>query len=185
MTGKGNKATATPGKARAPRGGGSLSERPGHRRTWRLRWRESGRTRETTFAGARSAATRELRRLTALAGNAPPAREDEKRTVGELLDSWRDRLEGDKAPRYVAENRRIVETRLRPELGKVRLDQLTVTQLDDLFRKWAKEGLTGATIRCYAAPLRTALGQAGAWGGSSGTRQSGPRSRGPRRAERP
>ncbi len=163
MTSKTGKATA---KKRAPRGAGSLSERPGHPGTWRLRWREGGRTRETTFSGSFSAAAAELRRLGALAGNAPPAvREDEERTVGELLDAWLTHNERTgKSARYVAENRRAIDTRLRPALGLVRLDQLTTKHLDDLYGTWASEGLTGASIRRYAAPLRTALGQARRWG---------------------
>jgi integrase len=162
MTSKSTKAT---GKRRAPRGAGSLVERPGYKDSWRLRWRENGRTRETTFAGSRSAAAAELRHLSALAGNAPPVAQDaEAKTVGYLLDAWLAQLDGDRAARYVAENRRSVETRLRPAIGAVRLDQLTVKHLDDLYGTWSAEGLTGATIRRYAAPLRTALGQARRWG---------------------
>ena len=57
-----------------------------------------------------------------------------------------------------------IDKRLRPALGLVRLDQLTTEHLDDLYGTWASEGLTGASIRRYAAPLRTALGQARRWG---------------------
>jgi integrase len=158
--------TKATGKTRAPRGAGSLSERAGHPGTWRLRYRENGRTRETTFTGSRSAAAAELRRLSALAGNAPPAvAEDQNRTVGDLLDAWLTHSERHgRSARYIAENRRAIETRLRPALGAVRLDQLTTKHLDDLYGVWASEGLTGATIRRYAAPLRTALDQALRWG---------------------
>src|ERR1700722_3000633 len=100
MTSKTGKAT---GKTRAPRGAGSLVERTGHPGTWRLRYREGGRTRETTFAGSRSAAAAHLRDLSALAGNAPPVvQEAEAKTVGDLLDAWLELIEGDKAPSYVA-----------------------------------------------------------------------------------
>jgi integrase len=146
-----------------------MTERPGYPGTWRLRWRDGGRYRETTFRGSRKAAAAELRERVRLAGGAAPAEAAEldgaERTVGDLLDVWLTHSErSGKAERYVAENRRTVDTRLRPAVGGIRLDRLTVKDMDDMLGRWAREGLTGASMRRYLAPLRTALGQARRWG---------------------
>ena len=76
---------------RAAYGGGSIKERAEHAGQWRLRWREGGRYRETTYRGRRSAAAAELRERVRLAGGAAPTDADEQdsagRTVGDLLDA--------------------------------------------------------------------------------------------------
>jgi len=145
-----------------------MTERDGYPGTWRLRWRDGGRYRETTFRGSRKAASAELRERVRLSGGAAPADAAEldsaERTVGDLLDAWLTHSKASgKAERYVAENRRAIDTRLRPALGGIRLDRLTVKDVDGMLAQWAREGLTGASMRRYLAPLRTALGQARRW----------------------
>ena len=154
-------------KDRAAYGGGSMTERPGYPGTWRLRWHDGGRSRETTFKGSRAQAAAELRECVRLAGGAAPAVDavEDGHTVGELLDAWLEHSEASgKSARYVAENRRAIDTRLRPAIGGIRLDRLTVRDVDGMLSKWSRQGLTGATMRRYLAPLRTALGQARRWG---------------------
>jgi integrase len=153
---------------RAVKGGGSLKERAGYPGVWRLRWRDGkGAEHGTTFRGSRTAAAAELRERVRLSDGAIPVTKqiaEQGRTVGDLLDAWLAFSErSGKAARYVAENRRAIETRLRPALGGIRLERLTVKDIDDMLGKWTREGLTGATMRRYLAPLRTALGQARRW----------------------
>ncbi len=153
---------------RAAQGQGSMSERDGYPGQWRLRWRENGRYRETTFRGSRRAAAAELAERVRLAGGPAPidtsVTADTGRTVAEVLDAWLAHIDGDRATRYVTENRRAIDSRIRPTIGGIRLDRLTVADIDGMLAQWRRDGLTGATIKRYFAPLRTALGQARKWG---------------------
>lgn len=146
---------------KAAYGGGSATEHPDRPGVWRLRWRENGRTRETTFRGSKAAAHAELRERIRLAGGAETANlpdvVEDGRTVGDALDAWLAQVDGDRAPRYVAESRAAIDRRIRPEIGGIRLDRLTVADLDRLLKKWARAGLTGSSIRRYFAPLSASL----------------------------
>jgi integrase len=88
------------------------------------------------------------------------------RTVGDLLDAWLTHSESSgKSRRYIAENRRAIDNYLRLAIGGIRLERLTVADIDGMLAQWARDGrLTGATMRRYLAPLRAALGQARRWG---------------------
>jgi integrase len=162
MTSKGSKAT---GKTRAPRGAGSLTERPGHPGTWRLRYREGGRTRETTFSGSRSAAATELRRLTALAGNAPPVSEkDAEHTMAEAFDNYVTTLTNQgRSPRTIEGTRQVIDTRL-AALAPVRVDAITPDALDRLYGEWTKEGLAPGTVRRWHAIVSRSLAIAKLYG---------------------
>lgn len=149
---------------RAAYGGGSMTERDGYPGTWRLRWREAGRPRETTFQGSRKAAAAELRERVRLAGGAAPteaptttAATEDGRTVGDALDAWLAQIDGDRAVRYVEESRAVIERRIRPAIGRIRLDRLTVRDLDAMLSAWAREGLTGSSLVRYFAPVSAAL----------------------------
>jgi integrase len=141
-----------------------MQERHGYPGIWRLRWRENGRSRETTFRGSKSQAAAELRKKVQKAGGGSRV-DDGRRTVGDLLDAWLEHSEASgKAARYVEENQRAIETRLRPTIGEIRLERLSVAHIDRMLAQWSRDGLTGTTMRRYLAPLRTALGQARRWG---------------------
>ena len=147
--------------AKSAYGGGSLAERPGYKGQWRLRWREDGRHRETTFRGSKAAAAAELRERVRLAGAPAPANmpddAEDGHTVGDALDAWLAQVDGDRARRYVDESRSAIDRRIRPEIGGIRLERLTVADLDRLLKKWARAGLTGSSIRRYFAPLSASL----------------------------
>jgi integrase len=93
-----------------------------------------------------------------------PVQDPGRRTVGDLLDEWLPHLEArGRSPRTLAENRREIETRIRPDLGPIRLDQLTPKDLDDAYQKWGKE-LSPSSVHRHGAVLAAALSQAVKWG---------------------
>jgi integrase len=143
-------------------GGGSMTERsPG---VWRLRVMTSQGQVERSFRGSRSSATRELSRMCSVART---GRLDvgASRTFGHLLDEWHAHLESiGRAPKTLAENKREIERRIRPRLGKVKLRNLTARHLDDAYRSWLTEGLSPSSVRRHAAVVSSALSQAVKWG---------------------
>jgi len=83
-------------------------------------------------------------------------------TVGQLLDKWME--VSNQRPRTAYENRRKIDGRIRPALGKVRLDKLQPDKLDALYRRWLSEGLAPATVHKYHSILSAACRQAVKWG---------------------
>jgi integrase len=79
-------------------------------------------------------------------------------------------------PKTVHEARRSIETRLRPALGRIRLDQLTSADLDRWYARWLSEGLSPSTVRRLHAVISAALhtGERWGWVGSSPARRSSP-----------
>ena len=129
--------------------------------------------RTETFHGTVTAARDRLaelnREAAVLRGMSPTAvveaEASARRSVADLMVAWLKFSEQNGAAvRYVEENRRAAERRIIPAIGNVRLDQLTPKRLDDMMGAWADEGLSGASIRRYFAPLRKALDQAQRWG---------------------
>jgi hypothetical protein len=51
-------------------------------------------------------------------------------TVGEALDRWLDLAGDDLSPTTLREYRRLIEKRIRPALGGIRLTKLTTAELD-------------------------------------------------------
>jgi integrase len=87
------------------------------------------------------------------------------KTLGQLLDSWIDHVDGSLAPTTVREYRRLAERLIKPDLGQLRLGRVTTKRLDDYYTMLSKtRGLSPATIRHVHAVLRGAFGQAVKWG---------------------
>jgi integrase len=146
---------------RAAQGGGSMKEREGYPGTWRLRWREAGRYRETTFQGSKAQAAAELRERVRLAGGAALAdakpERTEGRTVSDVLNAWLASIDGDRSARHVSESRAVIARRIRPDIGAIRVERLTVADVEEMLTSWAREGLTRSSIRRYLSPLSSAL----------------------------
>jgi integrase len=82
-------------------------------------------------------------------------------TVGELLEH----AEAiGRSPTTLKEYRRIAETILRPELGRLRLARLTAVDLDRLYAKLIFRGLKPITVRHVHALIGVALHQGEKWG---------------------
>jgi integrase len=86
-------------------------------------------------------------------------------SLGELLDHWLEVVAENLAATTVREYRRLVATRLRPDLGKLSLRRVTAQRLDAYYVSLARDhGLSPATIRHIHAVLRGSLAQAVRWG---------------------
>jgi integrase len=82
-----------------------------------------------------------------------------------LLERWLDHVEDELSPTTVREYRRLVTTRLQPDLGHLTLRRLTTQRLDTYYAGLRREsGLSPASIRHVHAVVRGALGQAVRWG---------------------
>jgi len=95
------------------------------------------------------------------------------RTVGELLDvylAWRETSGKPLSPATLNDYRTIVETKLKPALGKLRLPQLDPVTLDRFYGQLRRRGrkdaaaLSGSRVRQIHAVLSGALGLAVRYG---------------------
>jgi len=87
-----------------------------------------------------------------------------KATLGALLDDWLEVIDrGDLAQNTVESYRTRVEVQIRPELGDIRLDKLTVRDIDRFYNRLS-ETSSPRTIQLTHTVLRSALQQAMDWG---------------------
>jgi integrase len=160
--------TMKPAGNKAGYGGGSIRERaPG---VWSLRVRVDGKQFEHTVGSSAKPATektarRALLELTAQLRGQASASTDTGRTFGQLLDEWLSHLSSrGRSPKTIHEHCREVDTRIRPRLGGIRLDQLTAKHLDDAYQEWQAQGLSESSVHRHAAIISAALNQAVKWG---------------------
>jgi integrase len=112
-------------------------------------------------AGTRLA-DRELARMITEASKGSTATGNE--TVGQLLDRFLEHSESlGRSPTTLREYRRITETVLRPELGRIKLSRLTALDLDRLYAKLTAKGNKATTVRRAHALIGAALHQAERW----------------------
>ena len=115
-----------------------------------------------TVRGGRRAAQREAARLVKLASEGRLSTERE--TLGGLLDRWLDHIEArGRAPKTLLENRRLA-TAISADLGDKELRKLTGRDLDALYDRLRRGGLSATSVRRYHAVLSAALNQAVRWG---------------------
>jgi integrase len=113
------------------------------------------------FNGTKRYAERELARLVAAADRHEASAA--KQTVASLLDAWWDHKRDRLSPTTAREYGRIIERRLRPDLGRKRLDRLSAADLDTYYVRLQREGLGASSIRQLHAVLSGALRQAVKW----------------------
>jgi integrase len=96
---------------------------------------------------------------------------DSHGTVAQLLDRWWRMNESSWSPKTAHEYRKIIDGRLVPDLGTIRLSDLTVAQLDHYYGQLATDGkkrgdggLDPRSVRNVHSVLRKALRQAVKWG---------------------
>jgi len=112
-------------------------------------------------AGTRLA-DRELAKMVAAVakGGVPTGTE----TLGQLLDRWLAHCETiGRSPTTLREYRRLVDTVVRPALGKIRLSKLTAAHLDRLYALLTARGLKATSVRRVHALISAALHQAEKW----------------------
>jgi integrase len=121
------------------------------------------RQRSVTFRGSKREANRKLATLVA---DADAGRgQGTRATLSELLDPWWEHKQPHLSPTTAREYKRLIDQRLRPDLGSRRLDAITAAVLDGYYLRLQKDrGLAPSSIRQFHAVLRGALGQAVKWG---------------------
>jgi integrase len=116
-----------------------------------------------TFHGGARAADEALRNL--IDEQAPVPADGRRVTVGQLLNRWLDECERlELSPTTLRNYRSQIELRIRPELGKIMITDLSAKHLDDLYRRMKSADLSAKTIRNCHAILSSALHQAARWG---------------------
>ena len=86
-------------------------------------------------------------------------------TLNELLAHWLDQVDNRLSPTTAREYRRIVNRRLGPDLGRLRLSKVTTQRIDAYYAALTREhDLSAGTVRHVHAMLRGSLGQAVKWG---------------------
>jgi integrase len=108
-------------------------------------------------------AARDLERRLLREIEAGQHRASDAATLGELLNRWLEHTEANLSPTTTAEYRRLIATRIKPELGHVALVKLTTARLDGYYRA-LRADLSPKTIRNVHGILRRALTQALRWG---------------------
>jgi len=120
------------------------------------------RQRSVSFKGTKRHAERELVRLIA---EADTGRDTGTRaTLGVLLDKWWEHKVGRLSPTTAREYKRLLDKRIRPDLGKRRIDAFTAADLDAYYlRLQQRDELSASSVRQVHAVLSGALGQAVKW----------------------
>ena len=86
------------------------------------------------------------------------------RTLGDLLTKWLRHIEArGRAPKTIDENRREIESRIRPRLGDIGITDLTAEDLDSAYSAWLDE-LSPSSVHRHAAVISAALSQGVKWG---------------------
>ena len=86
-------------------------------------------------------------------------------SLNELLARWLDQVDNRLSPTTAREYRRIVNRRLGPDLGRLRLSMLTTQRIDAYYAALTRDyDLSPGTVRHVHAILRGSLGQAVKWG---------------------
>ena len=115
-----------------------------------------------TVRGGKRDAEDELRRFI---GQVEKSRTPERSaTLARLLEEWLEHKARSATPYTMQNYQYVVNTRIVPKLGKVRLDRLTPKMLDRAYAQWQDEGLSPATVRKTHNVIGAALRQAARWG---------------------
>ncbi|HEX3860463.1 MAG TPA: tyrosine-type recombinase/integrase [Stellaceae bacterium] len=133
---------------------GHVRERSKNR--WELRWRDVARKLQTITVSARSERDA-CAQLAALAGSAA-SNAPHRLTVGEWLKSWCDAL--DAAPVTRQNYKSVIDNWLIPELGDVRLKELTPIIVKTAFVRMAARGRKPSTLGQVRNVLSSALREA-------------------------
>jgi integrase len=144
---------------------GSIRQRtPG---SWQIIWDEpstDGKRKQKTMTikGPKRDAQRKLREILQSIDDGRYKKET-KQTVGDHLDFWLKTVEGTVAESSFVRYSYIVNKRLRPGLGALKLSALRPFDIQAMYKEWEEAGLSPRTIRLQHAVLRRALGAAVSW----------------------
>src|SRR5215471_6616846 len=151
---------ATMHKRRAP-GDGGIDPRGEGR--WRLRWRANGRRHTKAFRGTIGDARKELRRLLKSADDGTHI-DPSRVTLSTFLDRWdRDWASTNVSPKTLERYKGIIAKQVRPHIGDTAIQRLRAVDLNELYAKLLREGLSARTVGHVHRVLHRALGHAAAW----------------------
>jgi integrase len=120
------------------------------------------RQRSVSYRGTKRQAERELVRLIAEADTGRDA--GTRATLNVLLEQWWEHKVGRLSPTTAREYKRLLDKRIRLDLGKRRIDSLTAADLDGYYLRLQQQGrLSPSSVRQVHAVLSGALGQAVKW----------------------
>lgn len=85
-------------------------------------------------------------------------------TLGELLEQWLAKVDGELSPSTLREYHRLVDRRILPGLGGRQLGKLGVVELEDFYRALVRGGLGAGSVRQVHAIIRRSLAEAVRWG---------------------
>jgi hypothetical protein len=105
------------------------------------------------------------RALAALVAQVAEGKISSSTTLNELLARWLDQVDNRLSPTTTRVYRRIVNRRLGPDLGRLRLSKVTTQRIDAYYAALTREhDLSAGTVRHVHAILRRSLGQGVKWG---------------------
>jgi integrase len=154
-------ATVTRRRGRRPAGDGSVYKAPDGR--WRgavdLGWVDGRRRRKYVGAATQAQALEKLRKAQRAADAGVVS--DDRINVAQFLDRWlRVNISGSVAGSTMDDYAHTVRLHLEPGLGRKKLSQLTVAEVDTLWAAKREAGYKPNSIRIMRAVLRKALAQA-------------------------
>jgi integrase len=120
---------------------------------WELRWRDAARRLHTTTVSAKSErdATAQLNTLAA----APQANAPHRLTVGDFLPQWLAGL--DLRPTTKQNYASVVRKYLQPDLGHIRLRELSSSAIRSAFMKWHAAGAARSSLRQVKVVLQSMI----------------------------
>jgi integrase len=115
--------------------------------------------RRSCYGRTRAEVLRRLR-LTAQTLRSGLATPESSQTLGRYLDEWLHGQRSSLRPATISLYEMVVRRYLQPELGSVRLDRLTVAQVQGMLRRLSENGLAPRSVGHIRAVLRSALNEA-------------------------
>jgi integrase len=144
-------------------GAGSLTESAAGSGVWRYRYRIDGKQLRATFGTKAEPLTKKQaeKAVRNLERVEPAPTATDGRTFGQLLDEWLSHgrtIRGARwAPVTKSTNTGMVDHRIRPVLGPIRLADLTAAHLQTAYDTWTADGLSDNSVHRLAALISSAL----------------------------
>jgi integrase len=120
---------------------------------WELRWRDAARKLHTKTVAAKSERDAHAQLVALVAG--PVANAPHRMTLGDYLPKWLDGL--DLRPTTRQHYASVVKTYLAPDLGHIRLRELSSAPIRSAFLKWAAAGAARSSLRQVKVVLQSVI----------------------------
>lgn len=128
-----------------------------------LGWRDGKRVRRSYFGATQAEVLEKLDRAKNNRRNGLPVAAD-RQTVHDYLTAWLADIQPTMKPRTHERFDELIHLHVLPELGKVRLEKLSPSHVQNLLGHKLAEGLSASTVVAIRNVLRNALNRALRWG---------------------